>query len=247
MYNKDIACANRSARSFFYVKGTFQMTVAQRIGLPPLMGSITSHSFIVVLIICWAITPSMMIIIGFFGESRIIPMSPRDQFLSFFPGDLILGGGVACLIAAAHGLPNGHRWYSSPILHLVVSSISMVAAYYLTKAEWKTGAYPKRAILSPTKIYHNFFLYGVYGYLAGVTLLADVAGLGWHEIFVGRWLTFAVVLIGTWLIIVVTEGMIFGTEGMARKARHAHVSNWMPFPLVSVAFAIKQVLLERRK
>ncbi len=220
------------------------MSVPDRIGLPPFLDWTVGHDFLVTLLICWAITPGMMILVGLIGEFRLIPLSPSTQFLSFFPGDLFLGAGVACLLTAARGLPDDRRWYSAPIVHLLVMVAAVSAAIYLTRGEWKGGAYPKMAILSPTKLYHNGALYGAYGYLAVVVFIADVAGLGWGEIFAGGWMTRALIFIGIWVVLVVSEGKIFGPAGMAQKARHAHVETW-PYGWLVAYFAIKQLFTRR--
>lgn len=218
------------------------MSVSDRIGFPPFLGWVTDHqSFFVTLLICWAITPGMMIVVGLLGEFRLIPLTPDRQFLSFFPGDLFLGVGVAAAIEAARELPESRGWWSAPIVHFIVFGAAAYVAIRMTRGELKNGAYPKWAILSPTKLYHNGALYGIYGYLAAMTVIADVVGLGWREIYHGGWLTLSVIFFVIWAVIVAVEGMIYGKAGMAKKARHAHIETWFYKWLVAY-YAVKQLV-----
>lgn len=206
------------------------MSVADRIGLLPGFGWIAGHPFWMTLLICWAITPGMMIVIAPVLEGRWLPLSPREQFISFFPGDLFLGSGVAALLTAARELPDERRWYSAPAIHIVAICLAAAVAYWLTfKVELEGGVYPKRAITSPTKLYHNGVLYIAYGYVASVALIAVVGGLGWREVFEGGWLTLAIIFLAIWALSVIFEGVVFGKDGMALKARYAHVADWRPF------------------
>ncbi len=206
------------------------VSVADRIGFFPVTEWVAGHPFWITLLVCLVITPGAMIIIAPILETRWLPLSPKRQFLAFFPGDLLLGVGVASLLTAAQDLPAERRWYAAPIVHIMVIGIAAGAAYLLTfVVELKGGVYPRRAIFSPTKLYHNGVLYIGYGYVAATTFIADVAGLGWSELFRGGWMSLALICLATWLVLVVFEGMIFGKAGMAMKARFAHVPDWRPF------------------
>jgi len=205
------------------------MSVVHRIGFPPFLEVLTTSSFFFLVFLFWAVTPGMMVVIGLVGESRMIPLDSARQFLSFFPGDLFLGLGVAAALMAARDLPEKGGWWTAPVVHMLVLVVAAAAAYWLTfEVELKGGVYPKRALLSPTKIYHNGILYVIYGYIAAMTFIADLAGLGLSEVIRGGWLTWAVVCIGIWLAFVVLEPIIFGPEGMAKKAGFAHVADWRP-------------------
>jgi hypothetical protein len=204
------------------------MSVSERIGLPPFLGWMTDQSFLVTLLICWAITPGMMIVLAVIGESRWLPLGYHRQFLSFFPGDLFLGAGIAALLMAARELPEERRWFTAPIVQIIIFAGAFGVAYWLTRGELRTGVYPKMAILSPTKLYHNFALYGGYGYIAVATLVAVLAGSDWSNPNVRTWLIRALIFVSPWVLAVVFEGKIFGPEGMAQKARNAHVPDWVP-------------------
>jgi hypothetical protein len=124
------------------------------------------------LLICWLISPGALIIIGVVGESRLVPLfNPRKQFLSFFPGDLFLGVSVSWLIFEMVRL-QPEKWYLSWWWYVILLIIALSIAVTMTQSEYKSNYFPKRAILSPTKIYHNLALYGVYGSIAGFSILA---------------------------------------------------------------------------
>lgn len=197
------------------------MEVADKIGLLPGFGWVAGHNLLVTLLICWGLTPFGHLLVGFVGESRLVPISPRYQFLSFFPGDLFLGAMAAGLLVLAQNLPAEQHVYNSTWWHVLVFIGGCAVAVGLTWMEYKSGAYPARAILSPTKFYHNGLLYAGYGYIIVTTLVAVLASAR-------SWWLVPVLLPGLVWVFFLYKDNTYQPEDAARKARHAHVENWSP-------------------
>src|SRR5690606_33103394 len=94
-----------------------------------------------------------MVVVGLIGESRMGQLSPRKQFIAFFPGVVILSIGMAALFQVAEHLPSGQRWYTAPAFHFFVIGAVALASALFAKGEYDAGTYPRRAILSPTKFF----------------------------------------------------------------------------------------------
>lgn len=207
------------------------MTTADKIGLLPGFGWLFGdHSFVVTLLICWAISPGMMFVIGLVGESRLIPISPSRQFMAFFPGDFLVGAMVAGLLVSAAQLPNEQRWYNSLWFHLVVFVVMFAIAAWMTWGEYHNAAesgYGARAMYSPTKIYHNAALIWIYGYVAVSTLVAVLAEAR-------SWLVWAALACGLlWMGLMLGENAYIDkyhpNDGLRQaKAAGAHISDWEP-------------------
>lgn len=197
------------------------MNTADKIGLLPGFGWMAGHDFVLTLVICLLITPVGHLVVGLIGESRLIPLSSDKQFLSFFPGDLFLGAMAAGLLVAAQRLPDKSRWLNATWWHVLVLVLALLIAACMTYVEWKSGVYPSRAIFSPSKIYHNFLLYGGYGYVIIVTLVALIFGAA------DRWWLLVLIPGLVWGVLVVKDNSL-STKEVAEKARHAHVADWAP-------------------
>lgn len=199
------------------------MSTADKIGLLPGFGWIAGHGFAATLLICWLLTPGLMFLIGLVGESRVLPWKPTQQFLSFFPGDFFLGDMTAGLLVLARRLPAEKQWYNSGWFHLSVLLITLAVAIVMTWSELTSGACPRRAIFSPTKLYHNILLYGGYGYVIVSTLLA---------------LLFSAETRGVALVVCLLPGLVWVAllvdDERARESlkqqrlRHAHIPDWRP-------------------
>jgi hypothetical protein len=203
-------------RSFLYVKGS-DVDIAKVI-----------RDFLLILPFCLALSPLGMILVGIIGESRMIPMSPDKQFLSFWPGDGYLAVGVAIFWAIARNLPNGSHWSNSTRFRLAVVVVWIVVATALTFLEWKGGIYPTRAIFSPTKLYHNGLLYIGYGSIAVTSVVTVLARAPWKSEPV-LWPMFLVATIcfvrwGVWVV----QDSTLTRDTALYKARHAHVADWTP-------------------
>jgi hypothetical protein len=190
-------------------------------GLLPGFRWIVRRRFVWTLLACWLITPVGHCVVGLVLESRWVPLGSDLQFVSFFPGDIFLGLMAAGLLTLAGELRQEARFYNSPWFHAAILIVTMSVAAYLTWGEWQSGFYPDRAIISPTKLYHNIVLYGGYGYVIITALTAVVVQFrGWMLVFV--------FLPGImWAERVVADNSL-SPEVAAVKAAHAHVADWEP-------------------
>lgn len=198
------------------------MSVAEKIGLLPEFGWIAGHDFWLTLVVCLLITPIGHCLVGAIFETRLVPLSPTKQFLSFFPGDIFLGMMTAGLLVLAHRLPAESRWYNATWWHVVVLVSAIAVACALTWMEYQGGGYPPRAMRSPTKLYHNFILYGGYGYIIVTTLVAVVIAAG------SWWLVLALLPGLIWLVCLVGDNFT-SEETKNRRVSNAHVEHWYPF------------------
>lgn len=186
------------------------------------------------LAICYAITPLGHLAVGLVGEGRVVPVNSDDQFESFWPGDWFLGLAVSVLLTtAAFRLPAEHHWYNSHRCHMIILIGAFAVAFLLTLLEFLQNAYPLWAIFSPTKIYHNFALYGLYGYVAVSTLVAIVGSLfvarpTWGTALTVVMLVVALLCAQPWMARVARDNSLSKANPAAleRKASHAHVDNW---------------------
>lgn len=198
------------------------MDTADRIGLLPGFGWMAGHNFWVTLVICIAITPTGHPVVGMVGESRLVPIAPRWQFLSFFPGDLFLAVSVAGMLSLASSIDTGEHWYNATWWHVLVLACAIAIAILATYGEWKSGVYPTQAIFSPTKLYHNGLLYVGYGYVIFTTLFAILAGGG-----IDWMLALVLVPALIWVGLVIHDSTL-RPEQAREKAKYAHVDNWLP-------------------
>lgn len=165
-------------------------------------------------------------IVGYIGESRWVSWHEDKQFKSFFPGDIFLGLMTAGLLAMALNLTDRESWYNSTGWHVVVLASALGVAGLLTYNEWKEGQYPTRAIFSPTKLYHNFVLYGGYGYVIVTTLVAVSADVlrSWLDVMV-----FVACLVpGVYWAKFVIDDAKLDPEILRVKSGNAHVADWRP-------------------
>lgn len=198
------------------------MGTADTIGLLPGLGWLAGHSFAWTLTLCLFITPVLHVLIGLVFEGRVVPLRPSRQFLSFFPGDVLLGIAVAGMLTQAQKIPGEPRWFNAWWWHVLVLLVALAIAAWMTRAEARDGVYPRRAMLSPTKLYHNFALYGIYGYVAFVTFVAVVCA---------AWSWWLLLLVGLplllWVGLVVYDNLC-SERVRRRRAAYAHVADWRP-------------------
>lgn len=198
------------------------MSTAEAVGYVLPLNFLIDHSFWMTFIILLAFTPVGHCLVGLLLEGRVIPLTPKKQFLSFFPGDILLGVTVAGLLVMAQDLPLVEAWYNQAWWHATILAVAAVVAFVMTVAEVRGGVYPLGAILSPTKIYHNLVLYVGYGYVAISTLVAVIFGSpSW-------WIVTALVPGIIWGCLVAVDSTLSGSK-MKQKAAHAHVENWKVF------------------
>ncbi len=102
---------------------------------------------------------------------------PSQQYPSFYYGDLIFLTTLAAVITAnLHYLPatRGH-WYQSPTWHwtVLLAAFAFGVLFHLHDK----GAYTLAQWNSPTKLYHDFIVFAVIGYIlvaAGIPVLTRV-------------------------------------------------------------------------
>lgn len=205
------------------------MNNAEKIGFLPGFGWVAGHSFIETLLLCWLITPGMMYVIGLIGESRLVPWTPKTQFLSFFPGDFFLGTMLTALLMVVKRLPDEQRFYNATWWHILMLAAAITVAVVITVGEYNDpNGYGHRAVLSPTKLYHNILLYGGYGYIIVATLFAVMNWL------LGTWSWSTVGLVAlcllpgaVWVGLLVFEQRV-SDEVKRDRIRYSHVNDWEP-------------------
>lgn len=130
-------------------------------------------------LIGWAvgflICPFYMYLIAIVSEWRWLRY--RDQFKAFMPGNLFLGVvfGTSCYLYAdarragqLTGFFAGHLWEwvslsFAALLVVVLSALDIMGA--ITYRPGDVAKYSWRQLISWTKVWHNVFVYGIYGYL----------------------------------------------------------------------------------
>lgn len=188
---------------------------------------LTNHSWWLTVLLCLAITPGMMFVVGIVGESRLLPIDPWHQYLSFLPGDLFLSWAVANMLVLAQNLPHEKHWYNSVWWHGIVLTVALGVAVMMTRMELLADpsapyAFPARALRSPTKVFHNFLLYGGYGYLSVATFVALVAGKQFNTM-----LLCAIAPIVLWLACLFGE-RYSSDQTRQQRIENAHVESWKP-------------------
>lgn len=202
------------------------MNTAEKIGLLPGFGWMAGFGFVATLLRCWSLTPTGMIVVGIVGESRLIPLSPYHQFTSFFPGDIFLGIAAAGLLVLAQSLPSADRWYSSGWWHGLVLCITLGRAVIMIAMELRKGDDPIRQF-SPTQLYHSIVLWGGFGYVVIVTLVAVVAGHAWSC----RLESFLVLFgLAVWIGCVVYDAV----SPIGDKVQSVHVADWHPIGVTAL-------------
>lgn len=197
------------------------MNTADKIGLLWGFGWIADNSFLWTLFLCLLITPMLHLLVGVILEDRIVPLRPSRQFLSFFPGDIFLGFSATFLLVAAQDLAAQDRWFNQWWVHVILLIVTISAALLATLGELREGIYPRDAVFSPTKLYHNFVLYGGYGYVMLSTFLAVAWGArSWM-------LVWAIVFFLAWLVLLVVDKSS-PRRLICQRAAHAHVADWAP-------------------
>jgi hypothetical protein len=205
------------------------MAVAERIGFLPGFGWVAGHNWLETLLVCWLITPGMMYLIGLIGESRLLPWTPSTQFLSFVPGDLFLGAMLTALLMTAKRLPEEERFYNAAWWHILLLVMAVGVAIVITVGEYKDpNGYGHRAVLSPTKLYHNLVLYGGYGYIILATLIAIAVWLLSNWSWSATGLVALCLLPGAvWVSLIVLDQQ--ASEEIKRdRVRYAHINDWSP-------------------
>lgn len=214
------------------------MSAAEKIGLLPGFGWIADQSWfgdpwwshmLSTLIVCWTLTPIGHVVWGFVAQATVIPLDSQRQWRSFFPGDLYLGTAVALLIVAA-GQSRSDGWWTVWWFHVIVLTATVLVALAITWFVDRPGM-PLSALLSPSKLYHNFLLYGGYGYVGVVAVTAAVAG---------NWFTARLVVVGLALVALtpwvkaVIDDSSLSPAAATDKQQHAHPATYKLFWVIPI-------------
>jgi hypothetical protein len=126
------------------------------------------------LLVGWAITPSMMFVIGWILESRTLPIG-TVQSMAFWPGDWCLGIALGLAVYGLRYLPI-HGWWQSTWWPWTVLAIALVyvVSRRLLDAPNYTEALGATAN-SPTKLYHDIVACGGY-FTVIVVIVVPVLG-----------------------------------------------------------------------
>lgn len=217
------------------------MNIAEKLGLLPFAAWLaTGHNW-QILANCFLVTPVMPFVLGVILEKRCLPIHPCRQFLSFMPGDISLSIFAAGLLIISDALPSRPTWYNSwqwQAFALASSLIGAMLVRYLIEAK----NYPRAALNSPTKIYHDVVLFGAYTYVIAPTFLVNLITL---NIFQG-WNALVLVPGAIWLILAIVDSTVnvFGGD-YSTKARLAHIENWRDRSYAQLLESFKSELLTK--
>lgn len=167
-------------------------STADKIGLLPGFGWIVDHHWLsgylaryemlVTLLLCLLIAPCGVWVTQLVFEFTVPSLKPEDNYRSFLYGDPMLGFMTTVLLhLCGKRLPPEPRLYNSATWHICWLVLMMVVALLLTWLDYKSGQFSARELFAPGKLYHNLVLYGLYGYLIVVTLIAYIWGNAWSE------------------------------------------------------------------
>ena len=183
---------------------------------------LSSNVFWKVLIISLLVTPIGMILVGIVLESRIVPLW-RNQSKAFIPGDIGLGVMLATGWYLYPQIPAGNFW-GSAIMPLIGLWVGVLTCYLMrTKFDGENN-YPRLALRSPTKRYHDFVLY--IGYLAAIITIcvpAILFGTTWNGNFEVKMVGF--IGFGVWLAGMAQDAT---DPDMSSKSEKMHVVDYQP-------------------
>lgn len=181
------------------------------------------------------VTPLLpILVIAPVCERRDLPIHPKEgQFYTFIYGDIALALTAASLTSVNQGgnyLPVHTWWVAAVGVVTVLAAIAMTVAEYRDAVAGKPFAYAPRAVLSPTKLYHNLVLYGGYAWLLVmllteailvVTRIGDTA----TKLSGALLLVCGLVFAGVWAWTMFLDEQSTPVEKQ-RRAEKAHVADW---------------------
>ena len=185
----------------------------------------TPSNIALLILISWLIWPGMMFLVGWIGESRLIPVG-KHQSTAFMPGDLTLGIMTVELLCLHERTCNDPNWWGyDPAFWLFITiTVAMIVLIFVIEADQEN--YPPRASLSPTKITHDVVGYWLIPTLLiglGLPQLVDTLRFGISEYW-PVWLEFTVVL-SVYVFCAMNDYINGATE---EDIAIRHPANWQP-------------------
>ena len=185
----------------------------------------TPSNIALLILISWLIWPGLMFLVGWIGESRLVPVG-EHQSTAFMPGDLTLGIMTVELLRLHERTRNDTSWWGyDPAFWLFVTMVvAMVVLAFVIEGDQEN--YPPRASLSPTKITHDVVGYWLIPTLLfglGLPQLADGIRFGIGESW-PIWLEFTMAL-SFYVACVVNDCLKGATE---EDIAIRHPANWQP-------------------
>lgn len=206
--------------------------------------------FYVVLSVALILTPLLSIfIIAPVFEGRRLPLDPKNgQFYTFVYGDIALAAAATILVVVNQAydfVPLANWWMGLAGVVTVVVALIMTAGEYAAARNSDEYAYAPRAVLSPTKLYHNLVLYGGYVWLL-VMLLTESVLIIIHnpEQWIGGSIMIAAALFfaGLWGYTMILDEQSSSDQKRLR-ADKAHIANWQPQYMVIVVLTLAGLLI----
>jgi len=202
------------------------MLPAEKFGYVGPFAALANADGWVIVLTCLFIAPFASYLIAPVLESRWMPWDWGHQFKAFFPGDIFLSLAVGWMLWQGRNLPEQKSWYTTWWFHVLVFVLMFGFATWQTWREANADstaafAWPAGVAMSPTKLYHNFALYGVYGYLATTALVALVAGGRWVDALIG------LLIAAPWVFFLLIDNHT-SEEVRVARLEQAHIANWRP-------------------
>jgi hypothetical protein len=193
---------------------------------------VSSERFLTALGLAWLATPTMFILIGLVFEGRLVPLW-RHQARSFIPGDFLLGVTLATGWYLYPLVVSGSIWHDTRLWALALAVGVVLAYVWHTKIE--APNYEPHALKSPTKLYHDFGLYGVFGPLL---FMIAVPAVFFTPGDVVTWPIKLVALLSFlgWVGCLVYDAMHLSPE----DARQMHPGNWRHPEWITWLFTTRQ-------
>ena len=157
-------------------------------------------------------------------ESRWLPFNLRRQFATFVVGDVLLALSAALMTISNQ---SGEFKRIPAWIMLSVLAITIAVSIVITKGEYTAAtrgdefAYEPRAVISPTKLYHNIVLYAGYAFVLVMLLIEMILqGAGLSKVLLAL-----IPAIG-WAITLVLEEKLTSDDVRRSRARNAHIASW---------------------
>ncbi len=191
-------------------------------GLLPGFQWIVNGSFLEILLMFWFISPGMHMLVGLVLEGRLVPLG-KAQFDSFFPGDAFLGVAGTCFWwnIQKHLEPSNY-WFQPTGVHLFFIAGLLTVGLIQMRQEYTSGTFARRAVMSPTKIWHNVLLYVLLGYPVVIGLAAQFSS-AWDDQF-RKLFIIGMMCFLVWVGLLIKDGLKPDEDAIAG----AHVDNWEP-------------------